>query len=225
MTNSAKKTYRHQDVMRIYDGKLKEQTLFSWGKKEVICPDEPFRGGREKMRQYTIKNLVEIGIQIELSNLGLPLEIMQSIMLLTGRNTKSPILQTILRRMKEPEKLDKKGDATTYKGTISDTFDQFVRSIVNNSDEREKKEMSTLASQIADFKWLDTVGYQSYFIIFYPPIPTNTDPPRQSEGFSYRLVRKEEVQNFLPTVSDQVKGIIMINIDAIRKKVMLKTGK
>lgn len=219
----SEKTYRHQDVMRIYKGELKEPTFFSWVKKDVICPDETFTGGRENVREYSFKNLVEIGIQIELSKLGLPLTIMQSVMLLTARNKYGILTREINRQLKERLPGNKKIVEKLLQGAKIDTIiTKFIDGIVSGLDEKEKNEFTKLASFAVDYPWLDKLGYQSCFVISFPPMSTDTTPPRQSEGFSFKLVKKEALYDFLSQISDNVKGLIIINVEKIYENVMLK---
>lgn len=64
MHNTLGKLYRHSEVLKIYPS-LRSRTLISWSEKKYFIP-EVKPSGPGSRRQYSLKNLVEVGVIFEL---------------------------------------------------------------------------------------------------------------------------------------------------------------
>lgn len=70
--------FKHRDVLRIYPD-LRPRTLISWVDKGLLSP-EVKASGTGTRNQYSVKNLVEIGVIRELITYRIPQSVVESIM-------------------------------------------------------------------------------------------------------------------------------------------------
>jgi DNA-binding transcriptional MerR regulator len=64
------KIYEHRDVLKVYPS-LKPRTLISWSEKGLLTPVEKASGTGTR-RRYSVRNLVEIGVILELVSYKIP---------------------------------------------------------------------------------------------------------------------------------------------------------
>ena len=70
--------YNHKDVLKVYTD-LKPRTLISWVDKGLLSPQVKASGTGTR-NQYSVNNLVEIGVIRELASYGMPHNVISSIL-------------------------------------------------------------------------------------------------------------------------------------------------
>jgi len=63
--------YTHKEVLRVFP-KVNGRTLISWSERGLIHPEHGDASGPGTRRQYSFKNLIEIGIIKEMESYSLP---------------------------------------------------------------------------------------------------------------------------------------------------------